>query len=405
MLDSSQTSDVTFQGEVFEGPEKKLEVFLTTSASDAEGLRQFGQSTWSELLVAASCSILHCKANNQFDAYLLSESSMFVFANKVILKTCGTTGLLLVLPKLLTLAESIGAVVESVHYGRYRYKFPEQQLYPHASFDQEHSYLSQFFNTVHSRILGPAEGRCWFVLSARTQQPLTKNQLALPEAAMAPASAPPVSPLSGDDIFEIAMEGLSMDFCQRFFESTYPHFSGRALAAHMTAVSGIGSLLPDVDVDDWAFEPCGYSMNGLRGAFYYTIHITPEEGFSYASFETNDPKYRQPSWVHAVVSTFLPTVFTATLTTRRIQCELPSYKPVGFERTCMDLCELGAGVSVCSMNFSADRSNGRKRRHASPPAKQVDRVQTEPMTSAEGCDSVPNAVVATVKMGTMLVVA
>jgi len=357
----AQFGDDTLQGEVFEGPEKKLEVFFSPSASDAEGFRQFGQATWSELLVAVSCTILHTKANDQFDAYLLSESSMFVYADKVILKTCGTTTLLLFVPKLLALAEKIGAVVENVHYGRYRYKFPEQQLYPHASFDQERAYLSQHFSAVHSRVVGPEDGRCWFVLCARPEQQPAKKPTPKQLPLAAEATPPPSPPREGEDIFEMAMEGLSHDVCTRFFESTFPHLSGRALAAHMTKVSGIGALLPDVDIDDWAFEPCGYSMNGLRDGFYYTIHITPEEGFSYASFETNDPKYRHPEWVQAVVSTFAPTVCTATLTTRHVSPELPTYQMPGYERTCMEVAELGAGVSVCSMNFNADPTAHRKR--------------------------------------------
>ena len=72
----------------------------------------------------------------------------------------------------------------------------------------------------------------------------------------------------------------------------------------MTSVSGIGSLLPNVTIDDWAFAPCGYSMNGLRDGFYYTIHITPEDVYSYASFETNDPRYRTPAMVPATVDVF-----------------------------------------------------------------------------------------------------
>ena len=69
-------------------------------------------------------------------------------------------------------------------------------------------------------------------------------------------------------------------------------------------------------IDDFLFEPCGYSMNGIlknvssqRSMFkdflsksffiqdssdsglgeYMTIHITPEPEFSYVSFETNSP--------------------------------------------------------------------------------------------------------------------
>lgn len=44
--------------------------------------------------------------------------------------------------------------------------------------------------------------------------------------------------------------------------------------------------------DAFAFTPCGYSSNSVStcdGGYYYTLHITPESGWSYASFETNFP--------------------------------------------------------------------------------------------------------------------
>mmetsp|Transcript_55640 Transcript_55640/g.153032 ORF Transcript_55640/g.153032 Transcript_55640/m.153032 type:complete len:415 (+) Transcript_55640:145-1389(+) len=343
---------LTEAGEVFEGPEKKLEVFFTTGANP-DGFRTFDQATWSELLVAASCSILHRQSNQHFDAYLLSESSLFVYPSRVILKTCGTTGLLLVLPKLLELAKSLDVAVEHVHYGHYRYKFPQMQAFPHASFDQEATYLSSTFGSVERRVLGPSDGRCWYALCS-TQ-------------ALPPCPSPPASPRDGDDLFEIAMEGLPAAVCAQFVGASHAPLEGRALAERMTAVSGIGALLPGVVIDDWAFEPCGYSMNGLRGGFYYTIHITPEEGFSYASFETNDPAYRQPKWVGAVVGVFQPSVLTVTLTTRRVQCDLPTYALAGFERNTVETASLAGGVTMCCLNFAAEVEGGcgsRKRKLA-----------------------------------------
>lgn len=338
--------DTPTEGEfVFEGPEKKLEVYFS-SGPHTDGFRRFDQTVWSDLLVAASCSILNHTPNSHFDAYLLSESSLFVYPNRVILKTCGTTGLLLVLPKLLALASSLSVVAEHVHYGHYRYKFPEQQLYPHSSFDQESEYLRQVFGSVESRVLGPEDGRCWYALCTRQQPPLL---------------APPVTPHAGDDLFEIAMEGLPLTVCKQFFESSHPSLTGRRLAKHMTDISGIGALLPDVTIDDWAFEPCGYSMNGLRGEYYYTIHITPEYDFSYASFETNDPEYRKPKWVEAVTAVFQPTVFTVTLTTRSGANELPSYTLDGFDRGSRELATFDT-VSMCSMNFHADARGMHKRK-------------------------------------------
>ena len=59
-----------------------------------DGLRNVTHEEWNELLVSAACTILDRRSNDFFDAYLLSESSLFVYPVKIILKTCGTTTLL-----------------------------------------------------------------------------------------------------------------------------------------------------------------------------------------------------------------------------------------------------------------------------------------------------------------------
>jgi len=59
--------------------------------------------------------------------------------------------------------------------------------------------------------------------------------------------------------------------------------------------SGIDKLIPEMKMDDFLFLPFGYSMNGIledatetaSGHDYMTIHVTPQESCSYASFETN----------------------------------------------------------------------------------------------------------------------
>jgi len=405
---SPETSDTETTPDVFEGPEKKLEVYFGRGASDA-GFRQFQTEVWSGVLVDAACTILHKESNGECDAYLLSESSLFVFPERVILKTCGTTTLLLVLPKLLMMAEQIGCTLEHVLYGHLRYKFPEQQVYPHRSFEQEHDYLERTLGNARASVLGPPDGRCWYLLyaSGPSAKPVdaaavvaegapTRAASSLPVGmdagstdsletlAVSDVPACPMSPgaavLDGsDDIFEMAMEGLSEAVCAQFFKASHPDVgrdaSEGALARAMTARSGIGGLLPGVQVDDWAFEPCGYSMNGLKaGGLYYTVHITPESAFSYASFETNDPAYRDGRWVAAVLDVFQPSAATLTLTTRRAAgggAPLEAFRLPGYERTHLETTRLGgakaalvdgmddgvasadgAAMSVCSINFA-----------------------------------------------------
>lgn len=310
--------------DVFEGPEKKLEVFfsLPPSAGGGAGLRAAPEAAWSDILSAASCSILHRQANDHFDAYLLSESSLFVYPYKAVLKTCGSTTLILVLPKLLALADGIGAALEHVHYSHYEYKFPHLQPYPHTSYAEEQATLASLLGDrvagVTARVLGEegsASGPCWYALctEAHPAPPVPPPAVAAPSAA-----PPPLSSGASDAVLEVAMEGLSDDVCAIYHGTNAAHEGkqGKALAHSMSRLGGVAGLVGGADVDDWAFEPCGYSMNAQKGPHYYTVHITPETAFSYASFETTDPELVNERAVAAIVAAFQPTRLTVTLTTR-----------------------------------------------------------------------------------------
>jgi S-adenosylmethionine decarboxylase len=70
------------------------------------------------------------------------------------------------------------------------------------------------------------------------------------------------------------------------------------------------SIFPGFEVDDHLFHPCGYSLNAIHGAEYYTIHVTPEEIGSYVSFETNVRLgNRIATAIRAVVEVFQPRSF------------------------------------------------------------------------------------------------
>lgn len=121
--------------DVFEGSEKRLEVSFGACAGegfparhDNGSLRSISRYHLDALLDDAMCKIVSMKSTDHFDAYVLSESSLFVYATRLILKTCGTTQLLASVPRLLKLANGLGLKPIHVKYSRASYLFPHMQV-------------------------------------------------------------------------------------------------------------------------------------------------------------------------------------------------------------------------------------------------------------------------------------
>jgi hypothetical protein len=114
---------------VFEGSEKRLELdFAIGQAGPTNGLRSLPRTQLDELMTLAACTIVSSRSNADFDAYVLSESSLFVYPTKWVLKTCGTTKLLQSVPRLLEVATEAGIVPARCKYNRASFLFPEQQV-------------------------------------------------------------------------------------------------------------------------------------------------------------------------------------------------------------------------------------------------------------------------------------
>ncbi|KAF2465240.1 S-adenosylmethionine decarboxylase [Lindgomyces ingoldianus] len=169
----------------FEGPEKLLEVWFSASATDLPGkagpygLKAVSAETWKEMLDLVNCKVLSTIESEHVDAYLLSESSMFVFPHKVVLKTCGTTTLLWGLPRLLEIAAlnagfphvvaqptrgiAAAATPYRVFYSRKNFIFPDQQRGPHRSWRDEVRYLDQRFQGGSAYMIGKMNGEHWYL--------------------------------------------------------------------------------------------------------------------------------------------------------------------------------------------------------------------------------------------------
>lgn len=99
----SGASAVPLASPGFEGVEKVMEIDFAPGFGSERGLREIARGDWDAVLRDAKCTILDSLSNDRLDSYVLSESSLFVYPLKLVLKTCGTTTLLMALPRLLEL--------------------------------------------------------------------------------------------------------------------------------------------------------------------------------------------------------------------------------------------------------------------------------------------------------------
>ncbi|KAH7922370.1 S-adenosylmethionine decarboxylase [Leucogyrophana mollusca] len=341
------TDDQTLQynSAPFEGPEKLLEIWFAPSPAhvpDAQspkngriGLRKVPRQTWEDMLDIVKCKVLSVIEGQETDAYLLSESSLFVFAHRLILKTCGTTLNLLGLPRILEIARDQASlpIVHRCFYSRKSFMFPERQLGPHKEWKDEVSYLDAIFPNGAAYTVGKVNGDHWLLYittpgeggfngeiapSSPDASPTIHSRDGIPsgEEQTMPA-VEPEAPFTQDYTIEILMSDLSPGAREPFFFSAPPSPSEDSplegpsnSGLTLSSAIGISDLFSArlTTLDAYAFSPCGYSSNALLqwgdpsandptrgGEGYYTIHVTPEEGWSYASFECNVPLSTAPS--------------------------------------------------------------------------------------------------------------
>jgi len=294
----------------FEGVEKLLEIWFRPNPKDKNAdLRKIPRPLWDALLKSVRCEIISSTRNDQIDAYVLSESSMFVSKRRWILKTCGTTTPLQCLQPLLELVTQMTGYeeIEDLFYSRKNYKRPELQVTPHRGFEEEVAYLDQYFDDGRAYCLGSINGECWYLYTVNRGGggPIISSNNNMKADLMIENCSPAADP---DQTIEILMTELDVDVMNIFTKDEC------ATAKEATEKSGIYKIIPGMVIDDFLFDPCGYSMNGvLKNGCYMTIHITPEPECSYVSFESNVAASSYGDLIARVIETFKPGKFVVTV--------------------------------------------------------------------------------------------
>ena len=234
----------------FEGPEKLLEVWFSASpaslpaATAPAGLKIVSSETWKSVLDLVNCKVLSIVESENVDAYLLSESSMFVFPHKLILKTCGTTTLLRGLPKILEIAAltagfphiigntilgtATAAIPYRVFYSRKNFLFPDRQVGPHRSWRDEVKSLDKLFLGGSAYMIGKMNGEHWYLYLTEPNTILTPpatperretetKLLDFPASRAAVTSCDGVESDEEDETLEVLMTDLEPENAKQFY--------------------------------------------------------------------------------------------------------------------------------------------------------------------------------------------
>jgi S-adenosylmethionine decarboxylase len=267
---------------------------------------------------------------------------------------------LLGLPRILEIARE-HASLPTVHrcfYSRKSFFFPERQKGPHREWKDEVGYLDKIFRNGAAYSVGKMNGDHWLLYITRPLGSIPNSPTSvvhslhgaqLSDAKVhGTAGEATVTPKASvtDSTIEILMTHLPPPVSRAFQFPEEPGLSSTPFdrARKISSDLGITHLFPPqlTTLDSYAFSPCGYSANallkwdeasssraedhdpGYGGEGYYTIHVTPEEGWSYASFECNVPLSPAPAphsreipdlgtLVRRVVGIFRPGRLTLTL--------------------------------------------------------------------------------------------
>jgi S-adenosylmethionine decarboxylase len=229
----------------FEGAEKRIEIVADELTSD---LRHLGDLFWQTVLAKAGASILSKISNDYCDAYVLSESSLFVWQDRILLITCGNTSLI---DTALQIVESVGA--DHLKWFGYQRKSEFHAHLQTSRFEDDIRRLQQCVSGQAYRI-GHLDSHHHYLYFNR--QPSQHSYSAL-------------------QMYHI--KGSLADYLR----------GERQQKSVILTRLCIEPLLAKFIFDDCLFSPYGYSLNGIYQDYYITVHITPQEPSSYVSVETN----------------------------------------------------------------------------------------------------------------------
>lgn len=252
----------------FEGSEKKLEIIVNPAAAQ---LRQWDRAFWTALVQCAHADILSSMSNDDCDAYLLSESSLFVWDDRIVMLTCGNSRLVEAACYFI-----VHVNPASIRFLSYQRKNEYQAYLQPSRFADDIAQLRQWIPGKACRI-GHLDSHHHYVFCSESSH----------------------HAVAAEHSLELLMYHIRGELAD--------YLNGNAQSPEdICALLKLKTLFPQFSFDSHVFDPLGFSLNGLWGRYYITLHITPQlaetYACSYVSFETNLDLSQYP---HPVVGCLL----------------------------------------------------------------------------------------------------
>jgi S-adenosylmethionine decarboxylase len=234
----------------FEGSEKKAEIII--DATQISLIADLEENFWQALVQCCNAKILSTIENKDCKAFLLSESSLFVWHDRLLIITCGNTRLVHSVEYFI---QQIGmSKIQQITYQRKNEYFAHAQL---SSFGDDIALLGQYVKGQSFRF-GELDGHHNYIFNQDTNFKLHQE----------------------DKSYEL----IAYQICQKASDK----LTTLGLAANeIREFLQLDRLLAGYILDDFVFEPFGYSINAIKGMHYLTIHITPQASSSYVSIQAN----------------------------------------------------------------------------------------------------------------------
>ncbi len=268
---------------LFEAVEKKAEIILATHTVSL--LKDIDNGFWHQMISACQASILSTTETTECKAFILSESSLFIWNSRLLILTCGTAPLIKAIEFFI---RSFLKVPLQIIYQRQQERSTAKQL---TTFNQDVIQLNQYFSGQRSTLHTENMANQHIYVGWSKQISAHHENIALKPKAK----------------YEWCGYELSTHVCKQLIK---PDTTSAAIRNFLKLSDWFKKQKVAWTIDDYCFSPYGYSLNAVSDQQFVTLHLTPQSPVSYISVSSDGDI---SSLITLLIGIFQPQIYRCVL--------------------------------------------------------------------------------------------